>query len=146
MIQIAPFALIRSSQTEPGLKRKSRTDDIPVIPSPLPNFPRSIPFLPIPFSVQNSRSSKGDGSTSSWYRRRGHRCRRHQGCPWDRLRHRGRSCRARQRRHPRVAPDEPSHDTASVASAGPDRVVSTGTALAVACIAVGSAPDVYATG
>jgi hypothetical protein len=54
MIQVVPFALIRSNQTEPGLKRKSRTNDIPVTPSPLPNFPRSIPFLPIPFSVQNS--------------------------------------------------------------------------------------------
>jgi hypothetical protein len=84
-------------------------DDIPVTPSPVPNFPRSIPFLPIPFSIQNSRSSKGDGSASSWYRRRGHPCHRHRGRPWDHLRHRGRSCRVRQRRRSEAAPTEPSH-------------------------------------
>jgi hypothetical protein len=72
MSQVAPFASIRSSQTEPGTKQKSCTDDIPMTPPPVPNFPRSIPFLPVPFSIQNSWSSKGNGSASSWGRAAGY--------------------------------------------------------------------------
>jgi hypothetical protein len=47
--QVAPFASIRSSQTEPGPKWKSRTDDIPVTPLPpspiSPDLFPSSPFL-----------------------------------------------------------------------------------------------------
>jgi hypothetical protein len=50
--QVAPFASIRSSQTEPGLKRKSRTDDIPVTSSP----PSPISPDPFPSSPFISRS------------------------------------------------------------------------------------------
>jgi hypothetical protein len=44
--QVAPFATIRSSQIEPGPKRKSRTDDIPVTPLMSPIFPNPFPSSP----------------------------------------------------------------------------------------------------
>jgi hypothetical protein len=57
--QVAPFASIRSSQTEPRPKRKSRTDDIPVTPPP-PQFSQihSLPshsFLDPKFTEQQGR-------------------------------------------------------------------------------------------
>jgi hypothetical protein len=58
--QVAPFASIRSSQTEPEPKRKSYTDDFPVTPSPRPQFPQihSLPprsFLDPEFMKQQGR-------------------------------------------------------------------------------------------
>jgi hypothetical protein len=140
--QFAPFASIRSSQIEP--KQKSHTDDIPVTPSPRPQFSQIHSFPPHSFLNPEFTEQQGQRDGEFLVPPLRPPCRRHQGRPWDRLRHRGRSCRVRQRRRPRAAPVEPSHGTAPVTSVGPGCVASAGTTLPVAHVAVGSAPDVCA--
>jgi hypothetical protein len=105
--QFAPFASIRSSQIEP--KQKSHTDDIPVTPSPRPQFSQIHSFPPHSFLNPEFTEQQGQRDGEFLVPPLRPPCRRHQGRPWDRLRHQGRSCRVRQRRRPRAAHVEPSH-------------------------------------